>query len=100
MLPVDGAHDDEVAAALAVESEDLKGPVEHAVVGRQRLPPLAVARPLDSGHRARTIPNPYDPTRPIGFELDHRRRYPQLEGHELGPWIDIEIESVSGWSAS
>ena len=32
-------------------------------------------------------------------EGSHRGRYPQLEGHELGPWIDIAIESVSGWSA-
>lgn len=29
----------------------------------------------------------------------HRTRYPQLEVHELGPWIDIEIDSISGWSA-
>jgi PPOX class probable F420-dependent enzyme len=34
------------------------------------------------------------------IELDHRRRYPQLEGHELGPWIDIAIEQMIGWSAS
>lgn len=32
-------------------------------------------------------------------EAVHRARYPQLEGHELGPWIDIAIESVTGWSA-
>lgn len=32
-------------------------------------------------------------------ERDHRTRYPQLAGHDLGPWIDIEVESVSGWSA-
>lgn len=32
-------------------------------------------------------------------ERDHRERYPQLEGHDLGPWIDIEVESISGWSA-
>lgn len=29
----------------------------------------------------------------------HRDRYPQLEGHALGPWIDIEVQSISGWSA-
>jgi hypothetical protein len=34
------------------------------------------------------------------IERLHRSRYSQLEGHELGPWIDIEVESVSGWSAS
>jgi len=34
-----------------------------------------------------------------GVERQHRRRYSQLEGHELGPWIDIEIGSISGWSA-
>lgn len=33
------------------------------------------------------------------LEQRHRARYPQLEGHELGPWIDIQIEAVSGWSA-
>ena len=32
-------------------------------------------------------------------EDTHRTRYPQLEGHDLGPWIDIAVESVSGWSA-
>ena len=33
-------------------------------------------------------------------EYDHRRRHPQLEGHVLGPWIEIEIEAVTGWAAS
>ncbi len=33
------------------------------------------------------------------IEREHRQRYPQLEGHALGPWIDIEVESISGWSA-
>jgi PPOX class probable F420-dependent enzyme len=32
-------------------------------------------------------------------ERRHRERYPQLEGHVLGPWIDIAVESISGWSA-
>jgi hypothetical protein len=30
----------------------------------------------------------------------HRSRYPQLEGHELGPWIDIAVDAVAGWSAA
>ena len=30
----------------------------------------------------------------------HRSRYPQLEGHELGPWIDIAVDAISGWSAA
>ena len=33
------------------------------------------------------------------IERRHRQRYPQLDGHTLGPWIDIAVESVSGWSA-
>lgn len=33
-------------------------------------------------------------------ETAHRMRYPQLADHTLGPWIDIAIESVFGWSAS
>lgn len=33
------------------------------------------------------------------IERRHRQRYPQLLGHKLGPWIHIEIEAVSGWSA-
>jgi PPOX class probable F420-dependent enzyme len=33
------------------------------------------------------------------IEHRHRQRYPQLLGHKLGPWINIEIEAVSGWSA-
>lgn len=33
-------------------------------------------------------------------ERRHRDRYPQLEGHALGPWIDISVEAISGWSAS
>lgn len=33
-------------------------------------------------------------------EAAHRMRYPQLAGHQLGPWIDMAIESVSGWSVS
>ncbi len=32
-------------------------------------------------------------------EAAHRERYTQLEGHELGPLIDIEVEAISGWSA-
>jgi PPOX class probable F420-dependent enzyme len=32
-------------------------------------------------------------------EAQHRRRYPQLEGHALGPWIDISVDRVSGWAA-
>ncbi len=32
-------------------------------------------------------------------EQRHRNRYPQLEGHELGPWIDIEVGRLSGWMA-
>lgn len=32
-------------------------------------------------------------------EREHRSRYPQLRAHTLGPWIDIEIRSISGWSA-
>jgi PPOX class probable F420-dependent enzyme len=35
-----------------------------------------------------------------GVEVAHRTRYPQLATHVLGPWIDIEIEQVIGWSAS
>lgn len=35
-----------------------------------------------------------------GVEDAHRTRYPQLAGHTLGPWIDIEIEQAIGWSAS
>lgn len=32
-------------------------------------------------------------------EAMHRSRYSQLEHHELGPWITIEVDSVSGWAA-
>jgi PPOX class probable F420-dependent enzyme len=33
-------------------------------------------------------------------ERAHRERYPQLDGHILGPWIDIAVDHVSGWSAT
>lgn len=33
-------------------------------------------------------------------EDSHRQRFSQLDGHTLGPWIDIDIETVIGWSAS
>lgn len=39
------------------------------------------------------------PTIATEVERLHRERYPQLEGHDLGPWIDIAVESISGWSA-
>ena len=32
-------------------------------------------------------------------EAAHRAKYPQLDGHTLGPWIDIAVESISRWSA-
>jgi PPOX class probable F420-dependent enzyme len=41
--------------------------------------------------------------RPIvsdAVEEQHRRRYPQLEGHVLGPWIDIAVDRVAGWAAT
>ncbi len=40
------------------------------------------------------------PSVDAAVERAHRERYPQLDGHALGPWIDIAIERVSGWSAS
>lgn len=36
---------------------------------------------------------------PADTERHHRNRYPQLDGHELGPWIDIQVGRVSGWAA-
>lgn len=30
----------------------------------------------------------------------HRKRYPQSADHALGPWIDIAVEQVTGWSAT
>lgn len=39
------------------------------------------------------------PAVPPDIEQRHRDRFPQVEGHELGPWIDVAVEAVSGWSA-
>lgn len=30
----------------------------------------------------------------------HRRRHPQTADQELGPWIDIAVERLTGWSAT
>lgn len=37
----------------------------------------------------------------IGDDVErrHRQRYPQLDGHTLGPWIDIEVKAITGWAA-
>lgn len=33
-------------------------------------------------------------------ESAHRARYPQLETHGLGPWIEVVVQEVNGWSAA
>lgn len=32
------------------------------------------------------------------IETIHRSRYNQLEGHQLGPWITVEVDAVSAWA--
>lgn len=34
------------------------------------------------------------------IESAHRERYPQLEDHALGPWIEVAVDEVTGWSAT
>lgn len=34
------------------------------------------------------------------IEQQHRDRFPQLVDHVVGPWIEIEVDEVIGWSAT